>query len=250
MKNVLFIAPTTYKLPLDKNMRKKFEYLSEISNLNVIAFANEKKEINLENANLYFFKKTKSRFYNYLKIMVVSLFSMTKIIKDNNIEIVCFQDPVSSFLSMLIVKMRYKSIKVIVETHGDFIETLGLEKNLLFPSLYKYIFQRLSRYTIHNADIIRAVSSSTEAQVRKINKSKTIVRFPAWVDFDDFKDIEINRDKDSKFRILFIGSVTDRKKPHLIVEALNSIKKENVELLIVGPTPNSKYLETLNSLEK
>ena len=43
MKNVLFIAPTTYKLPLDKNMRKKFEYLSEISNLNVIAFANEKK---------------------------------------------------------------------------------------------------------------------------------------------------------------------------------------------------------------
>ena len=59
MKNVLFIAPTTYKLPLDKNMRKKFEYLSEISNLNVIAFANEKKEINLENANLYFFKKTK-----------------------------------------------------------------------------------------------------------------------------------------------------------------------------------------------
>lgn len=248
MKNVLFIAPTTYKLPLDKNMRKKFEYLSEISNLNVIAFANEKKEINLENANLYFFKKTKSRFYNYLKIMLVSLFSMTKIIKDNNIEIVCFQDPVSSFLSMLIVKMRYKSIKVIVETHGDFIETLGLEKNLLFPSLYKYIFQRLSRYTIHNADIIRAVSSSTEAQVRKINKSKTIVRFPAWVDFDDFKDIEINRDKDSKFRILFIGSVTDRKKPHLIVEALNSIKKENVELLIVGPTPNSKYLETLKNL--
>lgn len=248
MKNVLFIAPTTYKLPLDKNMRKKFEYLSEISNLNVIAFANEKKEINLENANLYFFKKTKSRFYNYLKIMLVSLFSMTKIIKDNNIEIVCFQDPVSSFLSMLIVKMRYKSIKVIVETHGDFIETLGLEKNLLFPSLYKYIFQRLSRYTIHNADIIRAVSSSTEAQVRKINKSKTIVRFPAWVDFDDFKDIKINRDKDSKFRILFIGSVTDRKKPHLIVEALNSIKKENVELLIVGPTPNSKYLETLKNL--
>ena len=174
MKNVLFIAPTTYKLPLDKNMRKKFEYLSEISNLNVIAFANEKKEMNLENANLYFFKKTKSRFYNYLKIMVVSLISMRKIIKDNNIEIVCFQDPVSSFLSMLIVKKRYKSIKVIVETHGDFIETLGLEKNLLFPSLYKYIFQRLSRYTIHNADIIRAVSSSTEAQVRKINKSKTI----------------------------------------------------------------------------
>ena len=49
MKNVLFIAPTTYKLPLDDNMRKKFEYLSQVCNLNVVAFSNEKREINLEN---------------------------------------------------------------------------------------------------------------------------------------------------------------------------------------------------------
>ena len=248
MKNVLFIAPTTYQLPLDKNMLKKFEHLAQICILNVVAFANKKNEIKLQNTNLYFFKKTKSRFYNYLKIMIVSLFSTSKIIKDNNIEIVCFQDPVSSFLSMLIIKLRHKGLKVIVETHGDFIETLSLEKNLLFPSVYKYIFTKLSIYTINNADIIRAVSSSTEAQVRKINKSKDIVRFPAWVDFDDFKDIQLNRNKTNFFQILFIGSVTDRKKPHLIVEALNLIKKDNIELLIVGPTPNLKYLETLKNL--
>lgn len=248
MKNVLFIAPTTYNLPLDDNMQKKFEYLSQVCNLNVVAFANEKREISFENANLYFFKKTKSRFYNYFKILIVSLFSISKIIQNNNIEIVCFQDPVSSFLSMLIVKSRYKNVKVIVETHGDFIETLGLEKNLLFPGVYKYIFMKLSRYTINNADIIRAVSSSTEAQVRKINKEKSIVRFPAWVDFDDFKDIQINRNAQEKFQILFIGSVTDRKKPHLIVEAMNLINKDNIEFLIVGPTPNLKYLDSLKNL--
>ena len=248
MKNVLFIAPTTYKLPLDDNMKKKFEYLSQVCNLNVVAFANEKREISFENTSLYFFKKTKSRFYNYFKILTVSLFSISKIIQNNNIEIVCFQDPVSSFLSMLIVKSRHKNVKVIVETHGDFIETLGLEKNLLFPGVYKYIFMKLSRYTINNADIIRAVSSSTEAQVRKINKEKSIVRFPAWVDFDDFKDIQINRNAQEKFQILFIGSVTDRKKPHLIVEAMNLINKDNIEFLIVGPTPNLKYLDSLKNL--
>ncbi len=248
MKNVLFIAPTTYKLPLDDNMQKKFEYLSQVCNLNVVAFANEKREISFENASLYFFKKTKSRFYNYFKILIVSLFSISKIIQNNNIEIVCFQDPVSSFLSMLIVKSRHKNVKVIVETHGDFIETLGLEKNLLFPGVYKYIFMKLSRYTINNADIIRAVSSSTEAQVRKINKEKSIIRFPAWVDFDDFKDIQINRNVQEKFQILFIGSVTDRKKPHLIVEAMNLINKDNIEFLIVGPTPNLKYLDSLKNL--
>mgnify|MGYP005742246059 FL=1 len=248
MKSVLFIAPTTYQLPLDNNMKKKFEYLSQVCKLNVVAFANEKKEINFENTSLYFFKKTKRRFYNYFKILIVSLFSISKIIRNNNIEIVCFQDPVSSFLSMLIVKSRHKNVKIIVETHGDFIETLGLEKNLLFPGVYKYIFMKLSRYTINNADIIRAVSSSTEAQVREINKEKSIVRFPAWVDFDDFKDIQINRSAQEKFQILFIGSVTDRKKPHLIVEAMNLLNKNNIEFLIVGPTPNLKYLDSLKSL--
>ena len=248
MKSVLFIAPTTYQLPLDNNMKKKFEYLSQVCNLNVVAFANEKKEINFEKTSLYFFKKTKSRFYNYFKILIVSLFSISKIIRNNNIEIVCFQDPVSSFLSMLIVKSRHKNVKIIVETHGDFIETLGLEKNLLFPGVYKYIFMKLSKYTINNADIIRAVSSSTEAQVREINKEKSIVRFPAWVDFDDFKDIQINRSAQEKFQILFIGSVTDRKKPHLIVEAINLLNKDNIEFLIVGPTPNLKYLDSLKSL--
>ena len=248
MKSVLFIAPTTYQLPLDNNMKKKFEYLSQVCKLNVVAFATEKKEINFENTSLYFFKKTKSRFYNYFKILIVSLFSISKIIRNNNIEIVCFQDPVSSFLSMLIVKSRHKNVKIIVETHGDFIETLGLEKNLLFPGVYKYIFMKLSRYTINNADIIRAVSSSTEAQVREINKEKSIVRFPAWVDFDDFKDIQINRSAQEKFQILFIGSVTDRKKPHLIVEAMNLLNKNNIEFLIVGPTPNLKYLDSLKSL--
>ena len=248
MKNVLFIAPTTYKLPLDNNMQKKFQYLSQVCNLNVVAFANEKKEINFENTSLIFFKKTKSRFYNYFKILIISLFSISKIIRNNNIEIVCFQDPVTSFLSMHIVKLRHKNVKVIVETHGDFIETLGLEKNLLFPGLYKRIFMKLSRYTINNADIIRAVSSSTETQVREINKEKSIVRFPAWVDFDDFKDIQLNRNIKEKFQILFIGSVTDRKKPHLIVEAMNLVNKDNIELLIVGPTPNLKYLDSLKIL--
>ena len=248
MKNVLFIAPTTYKLPLDDNMRKKFEYLSQVCNLNVVAFANEKREINLENTNLYFFKKTKSRFYNYFKILIVSLFSTSEIIKSNNIEIVCFQDPVSSFFSMLVVKSRHRNVKIIVETHGDFIETLGLEKNLLIPRVYKYIFMKLSRYTINNADIIRAVSSSTEAQVKEINKEKDIVRFPAWVDFDDFKDLDVNRNAEENFQILFIGSVTDRKKPHLIVEAMKLINQDNIEFLIVGPTPNLKYLESLKNL--
>ena len=51
-----------------------------------------------------------------------------------------------------------------------------------------------------------------------------------------------------EFKILFIGSVTDRKKPHLIIEALNKIKSQDIQLYIVGPTPNENYLSQLETL--
>ena len=46
MKNVLFIAPTTYQLPLTENLKKKFITLSEVCNVSVLAFANSKTFLN------------------------------------------------------------------------------------------------------------------------------------------------------------------------------------------------------------
>ena len=147
--------------------------------------------------------------------------------------------------------MRGVDVKIIVETHGDFIETLGLEKNLLFPTLYKKLFYEMAKYSINKSNIIRAVSSSTEQQVLNIDSSKNVVRFPAWIDFKDFQDIEPNLNFEDKFNILFIGSVTDRKKPHMIINVIQRLDDENYHLSIVGPAPNDKYLlELKNEIDK
>ena len=58
--------------------------------------------------------------------------------------------------------------------------------------------------------MLRAVSSSTEEQALSFNPSKRVVRFPAWIDFEIFSNIVPLRDRAGKFKILFIGSVTDR----------------------------------------
>ena len=42
MKKVLFVAPTTYQVPLTENIEKKFKYLSEICNFHIFAFADNK----------------------------------------------------------------------------------------------------------------------------------------------------------------------------------------------------------------
>ena len=248
MKNVLFIAPTTYQLPLTENLKKKFITLSEVCNVSVLAFANSKTFLNETYGNFYFNKKIKNRLINYFRIIQISIFTTHKIIKKENIDIVCFQDPVSSFFSILFLKVRRAEVKIIVETHGDFIETLSLEKNLVLPRLYKKLFYIMAKYSIGKSNIIRAVSSSTEQQVLDIDSSKSVVRFPAWIDFKDFQNIEPKPLSKDKFNILFIGSVTDRKKPHMIIEAIQRINDKSYNLSIVGPAPNEKYFKELKDL--
>ena len=248
MKNVLFIAPTTYQLPLTENLKKKFITLSEVCNVSVLAFANSKTFLNETYGNFYLNKKIKNRLINYFRIIQISIFTTHKIIKKENIDIVCFQDPVSSFFSILFLKVRRAEVKIVVETHGDFIETLSLEKNLVLPRLYKKLFYIMAKYSIGKSNIIRAVSSSTEQQVLDIDSSKSVVRFPAWIDFKDFQNIEPKPLSKDKFNILFIGSVTDRKKPHMIIEAIQRINDKSYHLSIVGPAPNEKYLKKLKDL--
>ena len=248
MKNVLFIAPTTYQLPLTENLKKKFITLSEVCNVSVLAFANSKTFLNETYGNFYLNKKIKNRLINYFRIIQISIFTTHKIIKKENIDIVCFQDPVSSFFSILFLKVRRAEVKIIVETHGDFIETLSLEKNLVLPRLYKKLFYIMSKYSIGKSNIIRAVSSSTEQQVLDIDSSKSVVRFPAWIDFKDFQNIEPKPLSKDKFNILFIGSVTDRKKPHMIIEAIQRINDKSYNLSIVGPAPNEKYFKEVKDL--
>lgn len=248
MKNVLFIAPTTYQLPLTENLKKKFITLSEVCNVSVLAFANSKTFLNETYGNFYLNKKIKNRLINYFRIIQISIFTTHKIIKKENIDIVCFQDPVSSFFSILFLKVRRAEVKIVVETHGDFIETLSLDKNLVLPRLYKKLFYIMAKYSIGKSNIIRAVSSSTEQQVLDIDSSKSVVRFPAWIDFKDFQNIEPKPLSKDKFNILFIGSVTDRKKPHMIIEAIQRINDKSYHLSIVGPAPNEKYFKELKDL--
>ena len=248
MKNVLFIAPTNYQLPITDNLEKKFITLSEICNVFVLAFSDRNIFMSETYGNFYFHKKIKNRFLNYFKIIQIAIFTTHQIIKKENIDIVCFQDPVSSFFSILFLKARGINVKIIVETHGDFIETLSLEKNLIFPNLYKKLFLIMAKYSIDKSDKIRAVSSSTENQVLSIDSSKSVVRFPAWVNFKDFENVKANLNSDNKFNILFIGSVTDRKKPHMIIDAIFKLNDQNLHLSIVGPTPNDKYLTELKEI--
>ena len=246
MNNVLFVSPTVYSNPISKDIQKKFQSLSKVCNPIVFAFSEEKFTSSVEGVEAIFNKKNKNRFLNYLKIIFLFFFKIPKIVKEQNIDIVCLQDPITGFFAVLSLKIRKFPVKIIVETHGDFIETIGLEKNLLLPKFYISIFTYFAKYSINNADSIRSISEFTEKQVKEFGYSGLFVRFPAWINIDTYLNADENRSYKDTFKIIFVGSVTDRKNPDLIVKALEPIDK-NLSLEIIGSTPNSKYLEKLQN---
>ena len=246
MNKVLFVSPTVYSNPVTKDIQKKFQSLSKVCIPIVYAFSEEKFSSSIEGVEAIFNKKNKNRFLNYLKIIFLFLFRIPKIVKDQNIEIVCLQDPITGFFAVLSLKIRKFPVKIIVETHGDFIDTIGLEKNLLLPKFYISIFTYFAKYSINNADSIRSISEFTEKQVKEFGYSGLFVRFPAWINIDTYLNADENRSYKDTFKIIFVGSVTDRKNPDLIVKALEPIDK-NLSLEIIGSTPNSKYLEKLQN---
>ena len=247
MNKVLFISPTVYSNPITKDIQKKFQSLSKVCNPTVFAFSEEKFNSVVEGVETIFNKKNKNRFFNYLKIIFLFFFEIPKIVKDQNIEIVCLQDPITGFFTIFSLKIRKLPVKIVVETHGDFINTIGLEKNLLIPKFYTLIFTYLAKYSIKNADLIRSISDFTEKQALNFGYRGLFVRFPAWINIDNYLNADTKRLSTGTFKIIFVGSVTERKNPKIIIESLETID-EDISLEIIGQTPNLKYLKELNKL--
>ncbi len=247
MNKVLFISPTVYSNPITKDIQKKFQSLSKVCNPTVFAFSEEKFNSVVEGVETIFNKKNKNRFFNYLKIIFLFFFEIPKIVKDQNIEIVCLQDPITGFFTIFSLKIRKLPVKIVVETHGDFINTIGLEKNLLIPKFYTLIFSYLAKYSIKNADLIRSISDFTEKQALNFGYKGLFVRFPAWINIDNYLNADTKRLYTGTFKIIFVGSVTERKNPKIIIESLETID-EDISLEIIGQTPNLKYLKELNKL--
>jgi hypothetical protein len=111
-----------------------------------------------------------------LKIFFVSYFQIPKLISQYEIEIVTFQDPVTSFLGVYKIKKKYKDVKIVFESHGDFINTLELREKSFISKVYiKIYFLRMASYTINCADMLRAVSSSTEEQALSFESIKEML---------------------------------------------------------------------------
>ena len=246
MKNkkpkVLFFSATSYEDPIEESISKKFDILGEIATLKIYAYRKKKGSSHSGSSIFHLFKRPKNRFIRYIKTIYITFFLMRG--QFSRADIVVVQDPVLALFVLLSIKFVSEKPKVIVESHGDFIETIILEKTLMFPKVYRFLFGKIASYTLNKADCLRAVSSSTREQINFFTKQKSIVEFPAWIDLENFLNANYNPQPNT---VLFIGSMSERKNPLLILRSLNYLKKKSAfKLALIGPPINRQYLDKLN----
>jgi len=237
MKNVLFWGLTTYSLSKENPvMEKKFAGLSKCMNVFVMARGDK---WFLEKYNTKFFLISKS--WSMIGFLFVGFFRGLVVIFKQNINIIICPSPgVDGFVAWILAKLTRREL--IVEAHGDWIESLFLYHHIPFKNLVKKTLQFFSRCSLRGADKIRVISNFTNEFVKQYAFNKPIILFPTFTDLDIF--LQEKTQYVHNERILFVGALYRLKGVHFLLQAFSTIKKKYpaAELVIVGDGP---YKETL-----
>jgi len=237
MKQVMFISERKIGFPLSKHEKKRFLNLSKFLSGKVIAIS-ENGFKNFKYQNFTFFLIPK------IVLPVWALLALIKSLRSNKGEIIIAQSP---FLSGVIAGINKKFLKnkIIIEAHGDWIESFFLYKKRRFAKLQMIILKKCSEFSLQSADVIRVVSDYTKKVVKKFVKNKKIIKFAAYTDLDIFlqeQNISFNN-------ILFVGSLYYLKGVQYLIQAFKNIDC-NSKLIIVGDGPYRKNLKKLAEKNK
>lgn len=243
---VCFLGGARYTRPLDETAEKKFCAMRSLGDVFVVGFsANLKPRMFAEHAHFYLLPQLPLPMLRYVELFVLGQLLILWLIVRHRIQVVVAQSPYEGFVAALAIKCAgwfgYKA-GLAVEVHGDFEESLFLYRRIRFRAFYRYLMKQAALYSLAQADVLRAISSSTTNQLRRWAPQSTIVQFPAWTDIETF--LEAGRTKPSDTRsIVYAGVLSPVKGIHHLIHAFSSVAEQfpSASLFIIGKDENQKY---------
>jgi glycosyltransferase involved in cell wall biosynthesis len=164
----------------------------------------------------------------------------------HGVRVIVTQSPYEGFAAALAKKVAGWvgcRVALVVETHGDFEESVFMQRRVVFPKLYRFLMRHVVGFTLKHADAMRTISNSTRRQLEQWVRGRPIVQFPAWTDIEVFLETGRSERNTHAPEILYTGVLIPRKGVHHLIKAFASVADHfsQARLVIVGHEENKAY---------
>ena len=177
---------------------------------------------------------------------VVAYRNLKQMIDSNQFDIIHCHTPVGGLLGRLAArKARKKGTKVLYTAHGFHFYKGAPLKNWLF---YYPVEKLCSYYT----DILITINQEDYLLAKKKMKAKRVEYVPGvGIDLEKFENTQVDRKAireeigapENAILLVSVGELSARKNHKEILDAIATIKNENIHYLIVGKGPMLQKLE-------
>jgi glycosyltransferase involved in cell wall biosynthesis len=142
-----------------------------------------------------------------------------------------------------------RDVALIVESHGDFEESVFLQRRVHLERLYRAVMRWAASYALNRADVLRAVSDSTREQIERWVHDKPLIQFPTWTNIDAFLEAGLQRRPAGKPVLLYGGVLVRRKGVHHLISAFGQISASHPDarLVLASHDAEGRYLDTLRT---
>ena len=251
---VCFLGSVHFSRPLDQTTEKKFRLLTVLGQLFVVGFHRHLWPCTFQHhVSFYLMPGIPLRLARYAEMFVLGPCLTLWLILRHNIQILVAQGPYEGFaaaLAKMVANACGRKIVLVVENHGDFEESLFLQRRLFWPRIYRGLMAHAARVAFAQADLLRAISKTTQVQLERWTSGKRIVLFPTWTDIAVFSQGSADERTSPRQHILYAGVVTPLKGVHHLVNAFALLAKEypQLQLIIIGREVNKSYRNDLQRL--
>ena len=247
---IAFVGGARYSQPLDHTSAKKFQHLAQLGEIFVIGFSQDMRPRWFkEHARFYLFPKWPLPILRYLTMFLVGPWLILWLIWRHRVQILTAQSPYEGFAAALAKKIAGwfgGKVVLVVESHGDFEESLFLQRWIRWTGLYRFLMRHAALFALKHADLLRAVSNSTRAQLERWTPGKPVVQFPTWTDIEVFLEAGATGEK-AVNAIAFVGVLIPLKGVHFLIDAFAQVSREfpDARLWIIGKAENEGYAQSL-----
>lgn len=187
-------------------------------------------------------KKNKLLIFQVPFFLLSSFLSLVKLVNKEKIDIIHAHWIIpQGFLAVIYKKVfRKKNLKIICTVHGGDIF-----------SLRSWLFTRIKRWTLNNADRITVVSEEIKEEIKKIGVKNSFVKvMPMGVDEKLFSPDKYDKSIKTRYNItgpflLFVGRLVEKKGGEYAISAMPMVvnKYPNTKFIIIGEGPLEKDLK-------